>query len=557
MPATRRLRSRNELTAQSSVAQNSASRPRRAAASGTTIERSSPADDRTTSIRLTVKSDPKKLQQATRGQAATARSGRSHILPDLAEIVSGPRLSRKKAIVEESSEEEDEDEQTPAGYGHDDEDELSDEDAEGDDDEDEDMDAEGEDDEEMVAPPPVVRASAPRGQAAKPQVKITPAQELPSVEEKEMAMDDDDDDDELSELDEDAEGELDDELGGEDDAEGEEDDDSDGDISASVSRGDTPDLSKLTSRQRRQFEDADDGSLLALSNEAQKKKVLTEEEHNMRRTEMARRRKNLSEKRNEEEKQDTINRLLKKQAPKRRSKAEKEADLKAEEEADPDRVVPKANPIYIRTVKNASGTRLHVPEGLEGAPFGPHLANSKPEGKAMRPYSGRLVEEFEEEEEQRDSSKLGQEDHNALIEDICNRVRTAKPCNSLAEAAKFMEISVFLKSLFNLAPKAGDSVACLENGNSQPGEDTAGGEEPTTAATNEASKYVSDLGQEPPKKKRMSRLMFEIRDCNERGEQEEKKSSARLRSRDERPSYNLQEYEDADRKATILMGYEL
>ncbi|KAI4127475.1 MAG: hypothetical protein LQ347_004590, partial [Umbilicaria vellea] len=40
----------------------------------------------------------------------------------------------------------------------------------------------------------------------------------------------------------------------------------------------------------------------------------------MRRAEMARRRKNLSEKRNEEEKMDTINRLLKKQAPKRRGK---------------------------------------------------------------------------------------------------------------------------------------------------------------------------------------------------------------------------------------------
>lgn len=267
MPATRRLRSRNELTAQTSVAPNSASRPRRAAASGTTIERSSPADDRTTSIRLTVKSDPKKLQQATRGQATTPRSGRSNnILPNLAEIVSGPRQTRKKAIVEESSEEDDDDDQPPAGYGDDDEDELSDEDAEGEEDEDEDMDAEGEEDDEMIDAPPPVRASAPKGQAAKPQVKITPAQQLPSVEDKEMAMDDDDDDDELSELDEDAEGELDDELGGEEDAEGEEDEDSDEDISASASRGDTPDLSKLTSRQRRLFEDADDGSLLALSN---------------------------------------------------------------------------------------------------------------------------------------------------------------------------------------------------------------------------------------------------------------------------------------------------
>lgn len=268
MPATRRLRNRSELTAQHSAAPNSASRPRRAAASGTTIERSSPDDARGASIRLTVKSDPKKLQQATRGPATTPRSGRHTILPDPAEIVSGPRQGRKKAIVEESSDDEDEDEETPAGYGDDDdeEEEISDdEDAEGEED-DEDMDAEGEEDEEMIdAPlPPPIRAFAPKGKAAKPQVTVTPVQELPSVEAKEMAMDDDDDD-ELSELDdEDAEGEMDDEIG-EEDAEGEEDEDSDEDISASASRGDTPDLSKLTRRQRGQFENVD-GSLLALSN---------------------------------------------------------------------------------------------------------------------------------------------------------------------------------------------------------------------------------------------------------------------------------------------------
>lgn len=405
MPATRRLRTRNELTAQSSVAPNSVSRPRRAAASGTTIQRSSPAQDRGTSIRLTVKSDPRKLQQATRGQATTARSGRSAPLPDLAEIVSGTRQTRKKPIVEESDED-NSDEQTPAGYGDEDEEDPSDEDAEGEEDEDED--AEGEEDEDMIDAPPPVRASAPKGQAAKPQVTITPAQELPSVEDAEMAMDDDDDDDELSELDEDAEGELDDELGGEEDAEGEEDEDSDEDASASA-----PDLSKLTSRQRRQFEDADDGSLLALSNgtfsamafcglwltipiEAQKKKVLTAEENAMRRTEMALRRKNLSEKRNEEEKQDTINRLLKKQAPKRRSKAEKEADRIAEEEADPERVIPKANPVYTRTTMTAAGTTWSVPEAWEGAPFAPYLQNSV--RKAPRPFTGRLVEEVSDDE---------------------------------------------------------------------------------------------------------------------------------------------------------------
>lgn len=265
MPATRRQRNRDELTPKHSTAPNSASRLRRAAAPGTTIERSSSDVARATSIRLTVKSDPKKLQQATRGQTTTARSGRIAVLPDLAEIVTGPRQTRKKAIVEESSDEDDDedddDEQTPAGYGDEgEEDEDEDMDAE----EDEDMDAEGEDDEEVIDIPPPVRVSAPKGQAAKPRVTITTVQELASVEDKELAMDDDDDDEELSELDEDAEGELDDELG-EEDAEGEEDEDSEEDISVSASRGDTPDMSKLTRRQRGQFEDVD-GSLLALSN---------------------------------------------------------------------------------------------------------------------------------------------------------------------------------------------------------------------------------------------------------------------------------------------------
>jgi Ino eighty subunit 2 len=90
---------------------------------------------------------------------------------------------------------------------------------------------------------------------------------------------------------------------------------------------------------------------------------------------------------------DTINRLLKKQAPKRRSKAEKEADRIAEEEGDPERVIPKAYPVYSRYIQNASGSRLGVPEDWEGAPFGPYLENSKPEQKTARPYSRRLVEE--------------------------------------------------------------------------------------------------------------------------------------------------------------------
>ncbi|KAK5176473.1 hypothetical protein LTR16_011141, partial [Cryomyces antarcticus] len=135
-------------------------------------------------------------------------------------------------------------------------------------------------------------------------------------------MADEDDDEELSELE--SQDEEDEEMDVGDDDDGieanEEGEELDSDMDGDASRSQTPDLSKLTSRQRGRYEEAD-GGLMALSNEAQKKKHLTEEEHAMRRAEMARRRKNLSEKRNEEEKLDTINKLLKKQAPKRKGRA--------------------------------------------------------------------------------------------------------------------------------------------------------------------------------------------------------------------------------------------
>jgi Ino eighty subunit 2 len=78
--------------------------------------------------------------------------------------------------------------------------------------------------------------------------------------------------------------------------------DEDMDSDEDASRDQTPDVTKMTKRQRALINEEGNGALLALSNEAQKKKHLTAEEHAMRRAEMARRRKNLSEKRNEEEK---------------------------------------------------------------------------------------------------------------------------------------------------------------------------------------------------------------------------------------------------------------
>jgi Ino eighty subunit 2 len=120
-------------------------------------------------------------------------------------------------------------------------------------------------------------------------------------------------DEEIEVVEEDDEEEVEEEVEVEDD-----DLDSDDETPMGGSRASTPDLSKLTKRQRARLEEGGSGHLLALPDgmscstsrrllltvvaEVQVKKHLTAEEHAMRRAEMARRRKNLSEKRNEEEK---------------------------------------------------------------------------------------------------------------------------------------------------------------------------------------------------------------------------------------------------------------
>jgi Ino eighty subunit 2 len=261
----RRLRTRKELTTPASPVPAVSTRPRRGTvnqAPPTTIERSSPDESRVSSIRLTVKADPKKLKEAI--SSSTAPKGRVAVNSRDTfvggEIVSGARSSRKKAIVESDSEEDDEEEEEE-------EQEDFEEDAEGEDDderevdnedeemaEDDEEDAEGEDDEEMDDAPPII----PKGRAIPPNplVKVTPAKPLLSVEEKEMALDDDDDE-ELSSIDDDEDLEGgDDGLGG---ALG--DDDEEGLSDEGISRSATPDLSKLTRRQR-----AEAQGLMSLSN---------------------------------------------------------------------------------------------------------------------------------------------------------------------------------------------------------------------------------------------------------------------------------------------------
>ncbi|KFY82412.1 hypothetical protein V498_08593, partial [Pseudogymnoascus sp. VKM F-4517 (FW-2822)] len=299
-----------------------------------TLSRDPPSSPSNPSLRLTVKMPVSKLRAATGGSSRTG--GRSSSAGGRDRFAGGEILESKRArnvkksyVVESESEEEDEemedlgDEDEDAEADEDDDMDL-DEDAEGEED------ADGDEDTEMaVLPPPILKISKPMKE--KHSITVKPAKKDVRV----VATTDPSDDEELSDLesdveedeetmqvpaDEDVEGEdeeieVEEEEGDEEEEEEEDELDSD-DEAGGGSRGSTPDLSKLTKRQRARLDESGGGHLLALPDEVQVKKHLTAEEHAMRRAEMARRRKNLSEKRNEEEKMETINKLLKKQAPK-------------------------------------------------------------------------------------------------------------------------------------------------------------------------------------------------------------------------------------------------
>ena len=89
---------------------------------------------------------------------------------------------------------------------------------------------------------------------------------------------------------------------------------------------------------------------------------------------------------------DTINRLLKKQAPKRRRKADIEADRIAEEGEDPDSEAVKASSVYMRYVQTVEGSKLALPEEWLDAPYGSLLSKAVPASQP-KPWSGRMVEE--------------------------------------------------------------------------------------------------------------------------------------------------------------------
>ncbi|KAE8349358.1 PAPA-1-like conserved region-domain-containing protein [Aspergillus coremiiformis] len=314
-----------------------------------------------------------KLREVTSGNTRIGASRRSVNVFAENPIVTGPRTSRpKKKLVEVDTSDEDLEDQE--------EDEVDDEDAPGEDDED--MDADGDLDMDDAPPQPPV----PKRHAKSSGAPASTSKAMKGIEAKEMELDaeeEEGDEEGLSDPESDAEGEPDDQEesgvgnvnGGDEDLDEEEDEeDLDSDDGTP-----TADPARMTKRQRGTL----GNDFLQLPMEPQVKKHLTAEERAMRRAEMARRRKNLSEKRNEEEKMDTINRLLRKQAPKRRGRipaAEAAEAASAEQEM---QEFERPEPTMARWVSGREGSRIIVCEEWLGSPAGrilggPSLASNGP-----------------------------------------------------------------------------------------------------------------------------------------------------------------------------------
>lgn len=198
------------------------------------------------------------------------------------EILEGKRARNvRKSYVLESDSDEEEDEEM---------DDVEDEDAEGEtvEEEDEDMDAEddglgdedadGDIDMDVPPPPPVIKIS--RAQSGKSTIAVKPPGKSDNKTIEQNEMEDGSDDEELSELDSDIGEEVEEEegmqTGNEEEDEEEEieveeevdddddDLDSDDETPAGGSRASTPDLNKLTKRQRARLEEGGSGHLLAL-----------------------------------------------------------------------------------------------------------------------------------------------------------------------------------------------------------------------------------------------------------------------------------------------------
>ncbi|KAI1278499.1 PAPA-1-like conserved region-domain-containing protein [Xylaria sp. FL0933] len=371
-----------------------ASRRSEGKSAATSISRGPPSSpsDSNHHVHFTVKLPASKLRQATSSQPAPSARQAARDSFSGGEIIEGKRnRSQKKSYVVETSEDDEEEEDDDEDAEGEDDDMMDDDeedaegeivvddtmdiDAEGEDDDEGEEDAEGEDDDmdmSVIPPPaPVIKVSKP---PSKRSTNSRSRGTKPNASKAAASHAKDSDDEELSELESDAD-EIQDTVkvggGDEEDAEGEDEEieeaepveeedlgsDEDG------SRAETPDLTKMTKRQRARFEENGD-ALMKLSDEVQAKKHFTAEELSMRRAEMARRRRNLSEKRNEEVKMETINKLLKKQAPKTKGKAQ------AGMESTPDVEAHKPSPVFVRWVSNKDGVRVCVPDEILAAPAG-------------------------------------------------------------------------------------------------------------------------------------------------------------------------------------------
>ncbi|TVY40408.1 hypothetical protein LSUB1_G003770 [Lachnellula subtilissima] len=396
---------------------NKPSRPsRKAAETSSAVVSRAPPGSSTRGLSLTVKTSANKLREATRSsplnQSVTVNSRESFTG---GEIIEGKRSRnvRKSYVLESDSDEDEEME------------DVNDQDAEGDsleDDEDMDVeddglgddDADGDVDMDVAPPPPTIKIS--KAQSGKQTITAKPSSkpDNKTVEQKEVELGSDDE--ELSELESDLEEEVEEEgmqTGNEEDAEGEEEEieieeeaeeedelDSDLETPGGGSRASTPDLNKLTKRQRARLEEGGSGHLLALPDGPSK------EAPDGRRARYAPCRNGSPKKELEREAQrgrkgmhtsavhilnttnlsqmETINKLLKKQAPKTNARRK---DLNGE--FSPDGDVQKPRPQFVRWVSNKDGNRIGVPEEWLEAPIGSMFQNSV-KGAGM---GGKLIEE--------------------------------------------------------------------------------------------------------------------------------------------------------------------
>ncbi|TVY34029.1 hypothetical protein LOCC1_G008648 [Lachnellula occidentalis] len=437
MPARRSQRKSSSATkAKEAIANIIIDRPsrpsRKAAETSSAVVSRAPPGSSTRGLSLTVKTSANKLREATRSsplnQSVTVSSRESFTG---GEILEGKRSrnARKSYVLESDSDEDEEmedvnDEDAAADSLEDDEDMDAEDDGLGDDD------ADGDVDMEIPPPPPTIKIS--KAQSGKQTITAKPSSkpDNKTVEQKEVELGSDDE--ELSELESDLEEEVEEEgmqTGNEEDAEGEEEEieieeeaeeedelESDLETPGGGSRASTPDLNKLTKRQRARLEEGGSGHLLALPDgkalDPLSYDILTnrrgpsKEALDGRRARHAPCRNGSPKKELEREAQrgrkgthtsqahilnntnmpqmETINKLLKKQAPKTNARRK---DLNGEFSAEGELLKPK--PQFVRWVSNKDGNRIGVPEEWVAAPIGSMFQNSV-KGVGM---GGKLIEE--------------------------------------------------------------------------------------------------------------------------------------------------------------------